>query len=251
MNFRKIWVYGVSTYVLVMLLCIWKVYNNRVLIWSASLSYGIGITGQYFYILWSNGIRWQSMEGIIEAREKKRYQSQSPEIREQIDELWIGSFKKYKPQIMETNKIESRKGDIFLVQPKKDLYFIGVVVNTEIANVYGEDLKVIFILKNKLKTIHDSIPELELRDLLISPKIVDDKGWTEGYFYNLGKRIVIPESLSYGFFNVEKREFENEYGECMPKEPEIISDMGMSDMKDVFCHINYELILDKSLMEKE
>ena len=38
---------------------------------------------------------------------------------------------------------------MFLVSPRKDLFFKGVVVNSNISNINGEELLLIFILKNK------------------------------------------------------------------------------------------------------
>lgn len=116
-------------------------------------------------------------------------------------------------------------GDIFVIQPKKSVYFYGKVieVNDEFQG-FPVDALVILIYKNSSTRLE--MPDyLSPNDLLIPPQIVNLRGWTMGYFYTLGNMELTSEEkkLDYGFKDLKVKPcFLNSMGEKLNHEPSIV-----------------------------
>lgn len=80
---------------------------------------------------------------------KKRYQNFSPDIQYKLDALYNASSKEYQFNVIKKSRKHPSKGDVFIINPTEDLFLYGVVLNSDINNICGNDLYVIIILKNR------------------------------------------------------------------------------------------------------
>ena len=109
------------------------------------------------------------------------------------------------------------EGDVFVIQPKKNTYFFGKVIkaNVKSKNVFVNSMWLIYIYNNHVNS--EVIPkeyDLTSSELLISPEIINKKGWTLGYFYTIGNTPVTTEEklIDYGFeeFSLKRLSNDNE-----------------------------------------
>ncbi len=180
----------------------------------------------------------------ISKRFNERYELLDENIKKELEKLDESDPKEYQLQVIKRKRILPQKGDVFLVSPRKDLFFKGVVVNSNISNINGEELLLIFILKNKSGEIYDLT---DVAELLIAPVMVGREYWTRGYFYNTGENIEIPSEIDYGFYSIGKGMFMDEYGNEIVREPELLGTFGVATITGVSYEINVELIIDKTL----
>lgn len=164
--------------------------------------------------------------------------------------------------IKRKRKIYPQKGEIFILNPKENLYFYGVVVNSEVKmRGFGEEnLYVVMIFRKptkillaenfnieKNKKIFEKFLYVDFDNLLIPPQIISRAYWTLGYFYNIGILINIPENLDYGFYDIIPNKFLNEYEEEMDHEPKLLGVFGCGTTISIGHKIAEELIIDDSL----
>lgn len=71
----------------------------------------------------------------VSKRWKKRYSEQPKEVQKELDKLKDTPTQEYQLEKISNQKIkEVRTGDIFLLSPRKGIYFYGRVINDKIAN---------------------------------------------------------------------------------------------------------------------
>ena len=205
-------------------------------------------------------------DNLLLKRRKERYKTLSKEKLEQIrllDENFdngnVGAYQL--KTIKRKRKIYPQKGDIFILNPKENLYFYGVVVNSEVKmRGFEEDLYVVMIFRKpskilleenfnieKNKKIFESFLHIDFDNLLIPPEIVSRAYWTLGYFYNIGMSINVLENLDYGFYDILPNKFLNEYEEEMDHEPKLLGVFGCATTIGVGHKIAEEIIIDDSL----
>ena len=176
---------------------------------------------------------------------KSRYNEQPDEIRKKLDELWEMNIKDYQLKIIKRKRIYPKKGDIFIINPKDDIYFWGIVINNHINNINGEDLLVILIF-DEMVNIEEKIDfQINIEKLLIEPSIVGNEYWTQGYFYNVGNIECLNEKIDYGFYSIGKGKYFDEYGIELGKEPQLLGMYGVSTISGVGRKIYQELIIRK------
>ena len=117
-------------------------------------------------------------------RRDSEYESLSMEDQERWNN--INNSKNQLHVIKRKRKIEINVGDIFVLQPRENLYFYGKVIKTNIqvsderSFLYGKQTVMIFKCKSNDMGIDSFRPNYD--DLLIQPSIVDRSYWTQGYF---------------------------------------------------------------------
>ena len=205
-------------------------------------------------------------DNLLVRRMEERYKTLSEEKLEKLrilsDNFDNGNVEAYQLKtIKRKRKIYPQKGDIFILNPKENLYFYGVVVNSEVKmRGFGENLYVVMIFRKptkiwleensnieKNKKIFEKFLYVDFDNLLITPQIISRAYWTLGYFYNIGISIDIPIDLDYGFYSVSKYKFLNEYEEEMEHEPKLLGTFGCGTTIGVGHKIAKELIIDDSL----
>lgn len=173
---------------------------------------------------------------------RQLYNSQSEEVRKKLDRLKEQDPKEYQVKILKRKRIIPQKGDVFVVSPIDGAYYCGVVINSgvETCETYSS---VVFILSKEYENMDIEVDDLDLEDLLFYPQIVDKGYWSRGYFYNIGKRVEIPDNLDYGFYSVGKECYVDEYRNKISRCPKILGLYGIATGTGVAYHINRALIL--------
>lgn len=122
------------------------------------------------------------------------------------------------------------------------MYYCGVVINAgiEIGDTYSS---VVFILDKEYENMDIDVEDLNLENLLYYPEIVDKGYWSRGYFYNIGKRIEIPNDLDYGFYSLGEECYVDEYRNKISRCPKLLGIYGVATGTGVAYYINRELIL--------
>ncbi|WP_018130083.1 immunity 26/phosphotriesterase HocA family protein [Effusibacillus pohliae] len=150
---------------------------------------------------------------------------------------------------MQPSRKKPNPGDVFVVQPKNGLYFYGKVIKT---NMPSKDLVIlcnlIYIYKNPSQQV--VMPtELNPRELLIPPLIINNQGWIKGYFKTIGSMPVTNEDLAvnFGFKDFLTKQFVDELGNPLGYEPELWTDYGLGSYGVVADKIHKILKEDQNL----
>lgn len=175
-------------------------------------------------------------------REEARYNSLSSEKKEKLRILEEQDLKEYQLNVIKRKRIKPQRGDLFVVSPREDMFFWGVVINSDI-NVQGDDFYTVFILKDRARGPEDTNIPTDITNLLIGPSIVGRWYWNKGFFYNVGIDITIPDNLDYGFYSVMDKRYVDEYDNPIEREPELVGISGLSTGSGIAYEINYELIV--------
>ncbi len=176
----------------------------------------------------------------LSRRAERRYASFSEKQKRQIEMLDNMLWKDYRLNIIKRTRTIPKRGDVFLVSPKDNCFFWGVVVQEKVYHMENESFWLVFILKDKVMNIPTNVPELDIENLLIEPAMVGRMFWTGGVFLNVGE-IAIPSGLDYGFYRIGKG-YVDEYGRTLEREPKLLGTYGVSTKDGLAYEINYELI---------
>ena len=182
-----------------------------------------------------------------------RYNSLDYLTQKKIDELSDafdrGEREKYQLIKIKRSYKYPEKGDVFILQPRKDLYLYGLVINAHIKNSYGYAMNIVAIFK--LKTHEFNIDEFtaDYSKLMLFPIMVARNYWTSGFFYNVGQIDDLGNVPSYGFYHHYRvHKFWNEYGEKINEQPDYLAS-GATTIIGVGYKVNKEIIIDKSLLK--
>ena len=148
---------------------------------------------------------------------------------------------------LQPSRKKRKEGDVFIIQPKEDVFFFGVVVKAKMALkdpiMNGGHLIFIFNYPSREKEIPENLFSY---DLLIAPQIVNNQGWLKGYFETLGTISINKKDIekNYGFWDIITKQYVDEMGEPLPSEPNMFSDYGLGSYGSVSVAIKETL--DKS-----
>ena len=190
----------------------------------------------------------------IEKLFKKRYESLSDETKHRLKKLDNISSSIYQPKLIKRKRPKLCRGDVFVMNLFDDIYFYGVVLNTDINDDFmGKNLVSISILKKYSKgaTTFLQVESLKAEDILIKPNIVSRAYWSNGFFYNTGENIRNSIDIDYGFFSSCHKLYVNDYGEELKLVPEIKNYFAITTMTGIGSMLRYELIIDDSFMSEE
>ena len=184
---------------------------------------------------------------------KVRYEQQPESVKKELDELKSnlahGNYKSFQLLKIKKSYIFPEKGDVFVFQPKENIYFYGLVINAHLNNLQGNDLYVVALFKIKSQRIDFASFELDYDTLMIAPLMLSRVYWTKGLFFNVGHIDDLGKIPSYGFYRVAYiHHFWNEYDEPLDERPDYLSVGSATDI-GVGYKVNRELIIDKSLLE--
>lgn len=137
---------------------------------------------------------------------------------------------------LQPSRKKPNEGDVFIIQPKEDIYIFGLVVKAKMALndpiMNGGHLIFIFNYLSRKKEIPDN---LFSHDLLIAPQIVNNQGWLKGYFETLGNfQMNKKDNLkSYGFWDIVTKQYVDELGKPLLTIPKIYADYGLGSYGSV------------------
>ena len=183
----------------------------------------------------------------------ERYNQLSEDKRAKLDQLEedLSQGRNEKFQLLKIKRSYKypEKGDVFVFQPRENIFFYGLVLSAHVNNLQGEDMYVVALFKIKSKKIDYSSFLLDYSKLLIEPLMVDRFYWTKGLFYNVGHVDDLGEIPSYGFFRIAYvKPFWNEFDEPLEQRPKYLS-VGAQTSIGVGYKVNKELIIDETLLE--
>lgn len=137
---------------------------------------------------------------------------------------------------MESSRKQRKEGDVFVIQPSKDLFFYGKVIRTKIQIndplMNGGHLVYIF---NHSATSLEIPKYLNPNNLIIPPQIINNQGWSKGYFKTLGIQPVTDEEcqIDYGYFDIVSKGYVNEEGFPLNRRPKVYGDFGLGSYGSV------------------
>jgi hypothetical protein len=131
---------------------------------------------------------------------------------------------------MEPSRKHRKEGEVFVIQPSKGLFFFGKVIRTKIqlSDPIMNGGHLIYIFNYSSESL--VMPEyLNPNNLLIPPQIINNQGWSKGYFKTLGIQKVTDEErqIDYGFFDIVSKGYVNEEGVPMNRKPKVYGDFGL------------------------
>ncbi len=122
------------------------------------------------------------------------------------------------------------EGDVFVLQPKKNVFYFGKVIQTDLKSedslISGTILIYIYdCFCNDKLTIHD----LNGEELLVAPMIVNNQPWEKGYFETIDNVPVSERerSLEFGFWDLLTEEYLDIQGMKIGKKPKYCSIYGL------------------------
>ena len=176
---------------------------------------------------------------------KERYDSLPNDIQKKLDELADAQFKSYQLQVIKQSREYPEIGDIFIVRPRENIEFHGIVVNNHIDNNNGDDLLVVLIFKQDVEIKNVINTGVSREELLIDPEIVGKEYWTRGYFCKEDHMDI--DSMKYGFYSIGKGIYCDEYGRKVDEEPYLLGTYGVATISGIAYGINKELIINKMI----
>ena len=185
----------------------------------------------------------------------ERYNNKNESIKKELDRLH-GDLVQGRNNNFQLLKIKRsykypEKGDIFVFQPRKNIFFYGLVLNAHVNNLQGEDVYVVALFSIKSKSVDKFSFVLDYSKLLLAPLMVDRIYWTKGLFYNVSHTDNLGTPPSYGFFKIAREnQFWNEFDEPLEQRPEYLSS-GAQTSIGVGYKVNKEIIIDDSLLRFE
>ena len=141
-----------------------------------------------------------------------------------------------------------KAGDVFVVQPRKNIFFFGLVINT-CSQPSVKNKIIVFIFKNNTHspTMDGFIPDFD--NLLLPPLSLFKDPWTSGYFLNVGHieldKINIP---TYGFYHIFSDSVVSEYGDRLTKQPSLLGLTAIDGIGAVAYKITQELVINPELL---
>lgn len=192
-------------------------------------------------------------DNILSRKWKQRYAKLSKEKQVKLDILSEESSENYQLKVIKRKRPTMKIGDIFIVNPKENLYFYGVILCADVMNMMGSGMISIVIFKNSTKTINTEDFKMDFGNLLVAPTIVDRGYWTKGYFYNLGTSVELPGDLDYGFWRMDyingNNKIFDEFGNVRSTDiPKIMGVFALKTFSGIAYTINQELIIDETLL---
>ncbi len=195
-------------------------------------------------------------DNLFLKRRKQRYNALPEDIQVKLDALdEEQNPNEYQLKLIKRKRVHPKKGDIFLVSPRDNLYFYGLVMKDSINNINGEDLLIVMIFKDKATFVDGATvtPGFtpDFKNLLIRPCTVGREYWTRGYFFNVGHTDESFEQIDYGFYDIVLGFYCNEYRQeiTAPQDPNLVGLFSVSTITGIGRKINEELIIDSSLAE--
>ena len=109
---------------------------------------------------------------------------------------------------------------MFIINPTEDLFLYGVVLNSNINNICGNDLYVIIILKNRV----ESNQKAEIK--------------------------LITNNILVGLYYIGKSKYVDEFGNEFFKKPDMVESFGVATITGIAYKVRKELIIHSDLVKK-
>ncbi len=112
---------------------------------------------------------------------------------------------------MKKSTKKPQEGDVFVLQPIKDMFYYGKVIQTNLRSVnsFINGMTLIYIYKHCSKNNKEIPNELENEELLIPPVIVNHQPWRKGYFETVGNVGVTERdrNIDFAFWRISTEKY--------------------------------------------
>ncbi|MBQ8527048.1 MAG: immunity 26/phosphotriesterase HocA family protein [Lachnospiraceae bacterium] len=132
--------------------------------------------------------------------------------------------------IIKKSSKKPKEGDVFVLQPVKNLFYFGKVIQTNLKSVdsFVNGMSLIYVYKHC--SVDKILPNgLENEELLIAPMIVNNQPWSKGFFETIGN-IKVTESerkIDFAFWDVLQKKFVDIDGQEILHTPKYSSTYGL------------------------
>lgn len=179
---------------------------------------------------------------------KERKAKLSPEINSKLDELEQKGYMTDELVFIQRKRPKLQRGDVFVVQPRKNIYFYGLILN--VVSTPSCNCKIFAcIFKNITHEKNMDNFRPDFNNLLLPPMLLIKEPWTSGYFFNVGRinldEIEVP---TYGFYHDNTNCIVSDLNERLNYYPSLIGLLMYSGIGGVACDIESELIINPNLL---
>lgn len=133
---------------------------------------------------------------------------------------------------MKKSNKKPQEGDVFVLQPIKDMFYYGKVIQTNLRSVdsFINGMTLIYIYM--YCSINKEMPnDLENEELLIPPVIVNHQPWRKGYFETIGNVGVSEneKNIDFSFWDICREKYVDINGQVimLDSEPKYRSIYGL------------------------
>ena len=132
--------------------------------------------------------------------------------------------------VLKKTRKKPKEGDIFVLNPKRDLYCYGKIIEVGVKSkdsfVNGMYLIYLYDYFSKTKELK---VELDVDNLLIPPMVVNTQLWLKGYAETLSNIEVSEKerNLEFGFWDIVREIYVNINGDKIDNIPKLISLFGL------------------------
>ena len=131
---------------------------------------------------------------------------------------------------MKKSSDDPQEGDVFALQPQKNIFYFGKVIHTNLKSTdsFIRGMTLIFVydcLCNEKVVPYD----LEDKELLIAPMVVNNQPWIRGYFETVDNVPVSEreKKIKFGFWDVLTQKYVDIHGMKIKKKPKYCSIYGL------------------------
>lgn len=124
-----------------------------------------------------------------------------------------------------------QEGDVFVLQPMKDTFYFGKVIQTNVQSTDSFINGMVLIYIYECWSFEKKVPQgLESKKFLIAPMVVNYQPWRKGYFETIGNIGVLPneKNIEFAFWNVLKDKYVDISGKEVDYKPLISGIYGLA-----------------------
>lgn len=193
------------------------------------------------------------VKDILEVRNTTRYNALPDKTKQRLNVFDTLSADKYQLQVIKRKRQKISQGDIFLCCPCNEIYLYGIVLKCNVSNICGDNLLVVCIFKRSAKLAGCLEGEVSINenDILIKPRMISKRYWTEGYFYTVANNMGVVDLCEYGFYKRSNGKIVDAYGDELSKVPLLVERFALTTLTGIASELHYELIIDHSFLSLE
>ncbi len=186
---------------------------------------------------------------------KARYNSQPESVKKELQRFKEMNSKEYQLNVIKRSRTNPITGDIFLLKPRTNRYFIGKVLvgNIEAVgnNGFTNNKILIAIYGGYSEDMERKSFNINPSKLLIPPQIVDRSYWTRGYFFNITNEELSDDDINMdiGFYDIGKSRYVSAEGNLLLEEPSVLGTYGLATITGIASQIGKEIIMDPSIVK--
>lgn len=171
------------------------------------------------------------------------------EIQQQLKQLSDKGYMTDELVFIRRTRPKLKPGDVFVVQPKENTYFYGLVLDVcSVPDCKCLIIACIFRTVTHQMTMNDFTADFH--NLLLPPLRLFKEPWTSGYFCNVG--FVDLDTLSiptYAFYHMATGSVVTADSKVAKEMPELMGMAAMGGIGSVAFKITQELIIDPHILE--